>query len=103
MTPCFIRILLASKKKPTIVTKKLMTYYPYMVSKNSHVIRGKLGSKLKKAREKSNPTQADVASKSDIHVNYYARIERGEENPSFEILHRIVRVLKVKTSEILPF
>ncbi len=73
-----------------------------MVSKNSDAIREKLGNKLKKAREKANLTQADVASKSDIHVNYYARIERGEENPSFEILHRIVKVLRIEPSDIFP-
>ncbi len=73
-----------------------------MVSKNSDTIREKLGNKLKIAREKANLTQADVAAKSEVHVNYYARIERGEENPSFEILHRIVKALKIEPSDIFP-
>lgn len=62
-----------------------------------------LGQKLKTIREKKNMTQADVALKSGITINYYARIERGEENPSFEVLKGLVTSLKIKSSEILPF
>ena len=35
--------------------------------------------------------------------NYYARIERGEENPSYEVLEKIIKALKVKSSEVFPF
>jgi len=62
-----------------------------------------IGRKIKKARLKAEMTQADVAEKADIHVNYFARIERGEENPSIEIIEKIAKALKVKSSEILPF
>lgn len=62
-----------------------------------------IGRKIKKARQKTEMTQADVAGKAGIHVNYYARIERGEENPSIEIVEKIAKALKVKSSEILPF
>jgi len=63
----------------------------------------KLGKNIKKAREKLDLTQAYVAKKAGIHVNYYARIERGEENPSFEVLEAVARALRVKSSEIFPF
>ncbi len=62
-----------------------------------------LGKNIKKARDKTGLTQAQVADKAGIHVNYFARIERGEENPSVEILESIAKALKVKSSEILPF
>lgn len=62
-----------------------------------------IGRKIKKARQKVEMTQADVAKKAGIHVNYFARIERGEENPSIEIIEKIAKALKVKSSEILPF
>lgn len=67
------------------------------------VLQDKLGKKLKKVRERLGLTQAGVAERAGIHVNYYARIERGEENPSFEVLEKIAKALKVKSSEILPF
>jgi len=63
----------------------------------------KIGKKLKEFRLKIGLKQSDVAKKADISVNYYARIERDEENPTIETLERIIKVLKVKSSDILPF
>jgi transcriptional regulator with XRE-family HTH domain len=63
----------------------------------------KLGKNIKKARIKLGLTQAQVAKKADIHVNFYARIERGEENPSYETLEKIAKALKAKSSEMFPF
>lgn len=63
----------------------------------------KLGKNLKKLREKADLTQADVAEKAGIHVNFYARVERGEEKASLDTLEAIAKVLKVKVSEIIPF
>lgn len=69
------------------------------ISKNKQI----MGQKLKQIRENKNMTQADVATKANITINYYARIERGEENPSFEIIKGLCAALKVESSEILPF
>ncbi len=57
-----------------------------------------LGKTIKKARQKETLTQAQVARKAGIHVNYYAQIERGEVNPSYEILESIAKALKTKFS-----
>jgi len=62
-----------------------------------------IGFKLKKARSKKKLTQAQVAEKAGINTNYYACIERGEVNVSTEKLLKIVKVLGVKSSEVLPF
>lgn len=62
-----------------------------------------LGKNIKRARQKAELTQAEVAERAEIHVNYFARIERGEENPSIDIIEKIAKALKVKSSEILPF
>lgn len=61
-----------------------------------------LGNNLKQARERKNLTQSEVAKIAGIQANYYARIERGEENPSFKIINSIRKALKVKLSEIMP-
>jgi len=61
-----------------------------------------LGKNIKKARKKANLTQAQVAEKADIHVNYFAQIERGEVNPTYEVLEKIAKALKVKLSDIVP-
>lgn len=59
-----------------------------------------LGEKLRQARERAKLTQAEVAEKAGVHVNYYARIERGEENPSYTKLQRIMKVLGIKSLDL---
>ena len=54
------------------------------------------GERVKTAREKLGLTQLEVAEKADMTVNYYAMIERGEVNPSFEKIKGIAKVLKLK-------
>lgn len=60
----------------------------------------KLGEKLKRAREKANLTQAEVAEETDMTVTYYAMIERGEVNPSYDKLRKLFRLLKINLSEL---
>jgi len=62
-----------------------------------------LGENIKKVREKAGKTQEELAEKTGIHVSYLSRIERGVVNPSVEVLENIAKVLKVKSSKILPF
>ena len=62
-----------------------------------------IGKKLREAREQKNLLQEDVAKAAGISSSYYARIERGEENPSTTVIENICRALKVKSSDILPF
>lgn len=62
-----------------------------------------IGKNIKRARGKLGLTQLQVAEKVGIHVNYYARIERGNARASIDVLKEISSVLKVKSSEILPF
>lgn len=54
-----------------------------------------IGKNLKKAREKAGLTQEQVAEKAGIHVNYYARIERGEAIAAFKRLEKIYKILKM--------
>ncbi len=65
--------------------------------------RKEVGRRIKAARKKTDLTQAEVAEKARIHVSFYSRIERGEENPSTETLKNIFKALGVKSSDILPF
>lgn len=62
--------------------------------------RKALGEKLRKAREGAKLTQLEVAKAAGVHVNFYARMERGEENPSFEKLQSIMRALGIKSLEL---
>jgi transcriptional regulator with XRE-family HTH domain len=61
------------------------------------------GEKLRKMREEKGFTQADVAKAAGINTNYYACIERGEINTTYDKIQSIVKALNVKSSDILPF
>lgn len=67
---------------------------------SSHVTFGK---NLRKARISANLTQKQVAQKAGLHVNFYARVERGEENPSYASLEKVIKALGVKSGEVFPF
>lgn len=73
-----------------------------MVNKKDDAARKALGNRLRKARERANLTQAEVAEKAEITVTYYAMAERGEVNPSFDILYKLIKIFKVGPSEIIP-
>ncbi len=62
-----------------------------------------IASSLKAIRRKMGLTQADVAEKAGLSTNFYARIERSEQQPTIETLEKLTRALGVKSSEILPF
>jgi len=72
-----------------------------MLNPQDGEIRKELSNKLKKARKKSYLTQAKVAAKARIHDNYYARVERGEVNPSYGIVVRPIKTFNLKPSKIL--
>ena len=72
-----------------------------MISNDDEKNRKKLGERLKNAREKLSLTQAEVATKAGLNANYYAVVERGEGNLSFEKLQRIMKVLGIKSLDIL--
>ncbi len=61
------------------------------------------GRNLREIREKRKLLQEQVAELVGISVSYYAGIERGEENPSFAVIRQLCKVLKINSSDILPF
>lgn len=73
----------------------------------SYRISGKtlvlIGKKMRKIREIQRREQVEVAEEAGIDTSYYARIERGEANPTLERLYSVVKALHVKSSDILPF
>ncbi len=64
--------------------------------------QGHLGKKLREIRELKGLSQKEVADDVGIDVSYYAGIERGEKNPTFSVLMKLCRVLKIRSSQFLP-
>ena len=63
----------------------------------------KIGKNLIQIRSRRGLIQVEVAKIAGISTNYYARIERGDTGISVEVLEKLARALKVKSSDILPF
>lgn len=63
----------------------------------------KIGKKLRKIREEQDISQEQLAKAAGISTGYYARLERGKHDPSPSVLAKISKVLKIKSSDILPF
>lgn len=58
------------------------------------------GKVLKEARLKKGLTQGELAEKSGIHPNTYARIERDEQEPGFETVKKLAKALGLKLEDI---
>ena len=61
----------------------------------------RLGERISRIRKQKEISQDKLASFSDIDRTYIAKIENGKANPSFKVLMKIARGLKVKLSQLL--
>lgn len=55
-----------------------------------------LAAQIKEAREKKGLTQAEVAKQAEVTETFYAMTERGEANPSYAKLERILKAVGLK-------
>lgn len=62
-----------------------------------------VGKKIQRSRKKIKISQEELAEKVGIHRNHMGRIERGETNPPLYTLYKIIKTLKIKSSDVLPF
>lgn len=61
------------------------------------------GARIKSLRETKGWTQEKLAEKMDISSNYLSSIERGKENPTFDMLAKFADALKVEMWEMFDF
>lgn len=64
------------------------------------MIDSQLKKNLQKLRDESGKTQLEIANKVGIHVNYYARIERGRV-PGIKTLQKLAKVFGVQVSDLI--
>lgn len=56
----------------------------------------KIAAQLKEFREKKGLTQAEAAKLAKVTETFYAMTERGESNPSYAKLDRMLKALGLK-------
>jgi transcriptional regulator with XRE-family HTH domain len=62
-----------------------------------------IGKRIRAIRLEKSFTQAELAEKAGMNTNYYAKIERGDISPSLGTYEKIIKALKIKSSDIFPF
>ncbi len=60
-----------------------------------------VGERLHLARVDRNLTQEEVAFAAGISVSYYGKLERGELNPSLEMLVRATAAIGVPLADVV--
>jgi len=65
--------------------------------------KGLFGERIKSLRESKGWTQENLAEKMEINTNYLSSIERGKENPTFDMLMKLSDSLKVEMWELFDF
>lgn len=61
-----------------------------------------LGQELKKHRSLKRLSQEQLANEADIGLSYYSRVETGKVNISFCSLLRILKVLDLQLTTLVP-
>lgn len=60
----------------------------------------KLGASLLAARKGRNLTQQQLSDRSSISIRHIAKIEKGQMNPSFEVLYALVNNLGISADTL---
>ena len=66
-------------------------------------IRKQFGAKLRRVRRSQDLTQAALAARSGLHINYISGIERGTRNPSLIAVGQLATALGLKLHELVNF
>jgi transcriptional regulator with XRE-family HTH domain len=65
------------------------------------IVHKRVAGNIRRIRKQKNLSQEELAFKAGINRAYVGYIERGERNPSLDILNKLARALKVRLSEVV--
>ena len=60
-----------------------------------------IGENIRRVRENLKLSRKDVHEKSGIHFQYLGEIERGESNPTLEVVTKLAETYNVTVSELI--
>jgi transcriptional regulator with XRE-family HTH domain len=59
-----------------------------------------LGANLKRCRKAAGLTQEQLAHDSGLHPTYVSLLERGQRNPGFEIIVKLIGALGIDANDL---
>jgi len=59
-----------------------------------------LGKRIRELRKAQGISQERLAELAEVHENHIRRIEGGDANPSYLVILRITRALKIAPSDL---
>lgn len=62
-----------------------------------------LGKRIRAIRKAKGLTQEQLGAKADLSYKYVGEIERGQQNPSYDILVKIFHALEIESFELCLF
>ena len=62
--------------------------------------RRKFGEAIRTRRKEMGLSQEGLAEAVDCHRNFVGRIERGEQNPTVDMLVRFAKALRCKVADL---
>ena len=63
--------------------------------------KASLGTTIRTLRQQRGLTIETLAHNADVHPTYVSGIERGRNNPTFEVLNQLASALHVRLSELI--
>jgi len=70
------------------------------VMENSKIL---FGRRIRSLRNLKGWTQQELGERADINYKFLGEIERGQQNPSFEVLTKIAKALGIEILELFRF
>ena len=62
-----------------------------------------LGRRIRSLRTAKGLTQQELGGRAEVNYKFLGEIERGRQNPSFDVLLRIASALEVDLAEVFRF
>ena len=62
-----------------------------------------LGRRIRSLREMKDWTQQELGERADVNYKFLGAIERGQQNPSFDILVKVASALDVELPTLFQF
>lgn len=70
---------------------------------NAQKLYAAIGQKLRRIRLEHNLLQVDVAEMTGFSSHYISRIEIGKARITYKVLEKLVKGLKIHSSDLLEF